>query len=90
MTTINNLDQFQKQQQSWIATKMKMDLNKNTIWSQSLAVGSADFVERIKDNLGEKAESRAIVSHDEHHFIKEEAKAYNGNFNTEKAPLSSK
>ncbi len=51
LTAINNLDQFQKQQQSWINNKMETNLKQNTIWSQSLAVCSANFVERFNNRL---------------------------------------
>lgn len=48
-------------------------------WSESVAVGSKKFVEKIKENLGLRAKGRKILENDEGFQLREKVRTYNAN-----------
>ena len=57
-------------------------------WTQSIAVGSQQFVENIKDVLGIHAKGRKVVGGVEGFQLKEQLELYNDDFNTEKDDIA--
>ena len=47
-----------------------------SIWSKSLAVGSAHFVKKLKNELDYKAKTREIIGNESDSYIKEGVTAY--------------
>ena len=58
-------------------------------WSESIAVGSRPFVERVKDELGFKAAHRDVVEADGHYALREAPEIYAANFSGQTESLSS-
>ncbi len=59
-------------------------------WSESVAVGGRKFVEGFKTDLASEANRRQIVEIAGTHFLREEPKAYKAHFDTKNLCLSSK
>ena len=45
-------------------------------WSEAIAVGSLAFVERVKNDLGIKADRRDVIESDGSYVLREPAEAY--------------
>jgi len=59
---LESIKELQKSQQEWIKEVMEnRPLYRESKWTESLAVGSEEFVERIKEQLDIKAKSRKIL-----------------------------
>ncbi len=60
-TGSGNGDQFRAAHLSWIEEELRKNFQKReSHWTESLAVGSQSFVEKVKETLGFKAKSRQI------------------------------
>jgi putative transposase len=59
-------------------------------WSQSIAVGSKNFVEDIKEKLGIRAKGREVAGSKDLYYLREAQAAYNSNFTPENGVLSAK
>ena len=59
-------------------------------WSESLAVGTRSFVEKIKERLGIRALGRRVVKTSDLYELKEPVSSYGSVFDAKKEPLSSK
>lgn len=57
-------------------------------WTESIAVGSEDFVDTVKDQLGIRAKSRSIHQDTESYQLHESENPYSSTFNTENDALS--
>jgi putative transposase len=58
-------------------------------WSESIVVGTLDFVERVKNDLGIKAMHREVLETDGTYALREPAEAYTRNFTGENEALRS-
>jgi putative transposase len=56
-------------------------------WTDSIAVGSKAFIEKVKSLLGFKANGRDIVKSDEGYHLREEAAPYMALFDPEKGNI---
>jgi len=63
---------------------------KNSLWSESLAVGKESFIKDIQQKLASRAKGRSIVSHNETTVLKEPQAPYSALFTTKKGHLSHK
>jgi hypothetical protein len=57
-------------------------------WSEAIAVGGKEFIERVQRQLGLAATHRKIEASVELHALREEGAAYEGNSRTQKGVLS--
>jgi putative transposase len=74
---------------NWVENNLKVDKQLHeSKWSQSIAVGSKAFVEKIKDELGMRAVHRRTNKVDESFELREEQSPYITNFNPKNAQLS--
>jgi len=81
LMNIKTLNQFQGQYLSWVTSKLNTGLDKqDSVWSNSLAVGSEKFVSTVRNELGYKAKKREIVVSENKYCIKEEPTAYTVDF----------
>ncbi len=70
---------------------LQKDKNKRqSYWSQSIAVGGKDFIERTKNQLGAKAVGRKTKSLDDGFELREKIPLYNNVFDTEKSDIDHK
>ncbi len=57
------------------------------MWSESLAVGSKPFVDKVRINLNQEIKRRKAVEKDGSHFVREPQIAYSTHFGTKKEVL---
>ena len=65
-----------------------MDRNRESKWTESIAVGSERFIEATKRLLGIKAKGRKIIGGEKSFELREPAVSYGGNFTLENGNLS--
>jgi putative transposase len=70
-----------------IAALNKGNLKRESCWTESIAIGSREFVEKIKSELGIKAAHRKIIKNREIHELKESRISYIQNFTGEMSGL---
>lgn len=81
--------QFRHEHKHWVdETVASGKVGKESAWSESIAVGSKDFVEEIRVKLGLKAMGRKVVDNEENYILKEPESPYNARFKPEKLSLS--
>ncbi len=69
-------ERFRKEHQQWVETELEAEARKRkALWSETVAVGSEGFVEKIQEQLGAKARSRLIVSGGEEGAVLKERQA---------------
>ncbi len=83
------LIEFQKLHREWVIESIPKIISvRDSMWSESIAVGSKPFVDKILINLKQEIKKRKAVEKDGSHFIREPAIAYNTNFDPKKDVLS--
>ncbi len=84
----NSLQEFQKQHKIWIDEALKNDrLERDSKWSESIAVGRKSFVEEVHKKLGYEVKSRKVIHEEESFMIREPVASYNTLFEGKNAPL---
>ncbi len=69
---IANLNDFQSAHKKWIEASLSAGgSERQGDWSQSIAVGSQSFIEKVKNHLGFKAKGKTITGNDEHYQLRE-------------------
>jgi len=82
---------FQRAHRQWVAEALTREAEKrDERWSEAIAVGSEAFVERVKRELGMKAQHRDIDEADGAHVLREPRRAYTGVFGIESDALRPK
>jgi putative transposase len=80
---------FQKAHRQWVEEALReLTLRRDERWSQSLAVGSKSFVERVKRQLGIKAKHRGVDPSDGTCVLREPGSAYTRVLSTQTSVLS--
>ncbi|MEJ2694906.1 MAG: transposase [Candidatus Thiodiazotropha sp.] len=88
---LQDIGQFRQAREEWISTAMRSGLIKrDKTWSNSLAVGRKEYVDRMKQALGVRARTREIEEVDDRYAIRELSAAYADNFALEIGLLSEK
>jgi putative transposase len=82
--------QFTAQHSQWVHAAISGEMfQREPRWTESIAVGSQNFIEETKAKLGIKAKGRRIEGYpDELSVLKEESAPYNAFFDTENEALS--
>ena len=84
-----DLIEFQKQHNEWVIESIPKVISvRESMWSESIAVGSKPFVDKILINLKQEVKRRKAVEKDGSYFIMEPAIAYNTHFDPKKDVLS--
>jgi putative transposase len=74
---IAHLEQYQRIHKGWIEDALKAEDNQRMFtWTQSLAVGSQDYVSKVKSALGLAGGHRTVVVDDDVHTLKETATSH--------------
>ena len=82
-------EQYRQIHKGWVNEALKAEDNQRMFaWSQDLAVGSKDYVEKVKSALGVAATHRAVVVDNGIHALKESVTSYMVHFGHEKQVLS--
>ena len=82
---------FQCAHRQWVEEALRGEArNRDERWTESIAVGSQSFVERVKRELGIPARRRAIEETDGMCVLREPGSAYTGAFGTENSALRPK
>ncbi len=77
----DSLEELQKKQKFWIEEAMNNGhLERESKWSESIAVGRKSFVEEVYKKLGYKVKSRKITEGEESFVIREPVASYNTHF----------
>jgi len=85
--SLTNQKYLQQEHQQWVETELLTDQIKRSFWSNSIAVGSKEYIEKIKQQLGNRAKTRAVVSKAEVSVLKEPSAPYNALFAGKKSTL---
>jgi putative transposase len=87
----NELADFQRAHREWVGEALRREMvMKEGRWSEAIAVGNLNFVEKVRSELGFKAEHRELIAEGGTHALREEGEAYGPNFAGENKALSSK
>lgn len=85
----NELESLQQAHKDWVVTEIKKKENQRRgQWSDSVAVGSEQYIESVKKILGIRATGRSIQTEDKTFVLKEPHVSYSAHFIAEKAVLS--
>jgi len=72
MTGYMDLSDFQSAHKKWIEASLQEDeLERESQWTESIAVGGKAFLEDVKNNLGFKAKGRAIKGSNDDYQLRE-------------------
>ena len=84
-------ERFLEEHHHWVEEQLRADgLRRKELWSESIAVGSEEFVEKIQQQLGARAAGRSVVVEDEGCTLKEAQAPYSSLFEGEMGPLRPK
>jgi len=90
LSGFSDLQEFQRAHREWVERGVENGLAaRHERWSESIAVGSRSFVEKVQNQLGFKAAHRHVTQVQGSYVRREPAAAYAGKFVGEKAALSS-
>ena len=79
---------FRQAHREWVDDALKNGLMaRDNCWSESIAVGRLDFVEKVKSDLGTKAVHRGVESAGEAYALRESVEGYGRNFGGKTALL---
>ncbi len=88
LTGCNAYDSFQRLYYELVKESLeRAKNNRDSRWTESIAVGKEPFVKDIKDKLGAKALGRQIREVDQGYELREEILFYNSHFDTEKSQI---
>jgi len=78
---IDDSDRLSEVYKGWLEDALSKDGHaREEKWTQSIAVGSKFFVEKVKDDLGFKAIGRKVVSTGDVYELKEKEASYSSDF----------
>ena len=85
---IHKLETLQATLAEWVTDALETnELRRESFWTESLAVGSHRFVDRIKEEVGIRLPSVTVRQRDGHCFLREAAEPYNAGFGGENGPV---
>ena len=85
-----DLRDFQTAHRQWVEQGLENGLAvRDDRWTESIAVGSRSFIEKVKGELGFKAAHRNVIESDGTYALREPAEAYGLKFATKTESLRS-
>jgi REP element-mobilizing transposase RayT len=85
---ISTVDDLRNAHKKWVEEILKtQNYIRESKWSHSIAVGSEDFVQGIKEKLGIRAKGRKVGESRDAYHLREAQVTYNSNFTPEKGGL---
>ncbi|MCK4675939.1 MAG: hypothetical protein KAT61_08465 [Gammaproteobacteria bacterium] len=87
---VNQFEQYQQIHKDWLVSALKVEKHKRvTAWTQNLAVGSQDYIEKVKSDLGTAVKYREVKADDiARYTLKEPVMSYRVHLGPEKGALS--
>jgi REP-associated tyrosine transposase len=74
---IENYDDLKEAHYKWVDSAMQTaNCGKENKWTQSIAVGSKAFIEKMKESLGFRAKGRKMIGADDIYELREEITLY--------------
>ncbi len=87
---IGNQERLRQEHRHWVDTELQADVKKRrSLWTESIAIGSEGFVEKIQQQLGLRARGRSVLSEKEGLALKEASAPYSTLFESEKNTVRS-
>jgi len=83
-----SLEALQAAHREWVGAALAQRPRRDERWSEAIAVGGKEFVERVQRQLGVTATHRKIEASLELHALREEGTAYQGHSGPEMGVLS--
>jgi len=84
-----DIEKFQAEHRAWVMSEIsKGAMHREAMWTESLAVGSQSYVEKVKDRLGVRAKDRECVDEGEYYKLREPSMAYMIDFDPKMDVLS--
>lgn len=81
-------DQLKNSHRVWVDEYLRNGAEgRQDEWTDSIAVGSKSFIEKVKSLLGFKAKGRDVIEGGEGYNLREEAAPYTAHFRAEKADI---
>lgn len=81
---VSELDALQQHHQKWVDTALSEGpMQRDERWTQSLAIGSEDYVNDVLVRLGRRASGRRVYWREDDAVLRETAERYESDFNAE-------
>ena len=72
-----DLRHFQSAHNKWVESSLQVDeTQRQSHWTDSIAVGSQSYIEEVKNRLGLKAKARSIVGGKDHYHLRENVRSF--------------
>jgi hypothetical protein len=79
LISIKSMEELKRRHREWVEESLaRGEGRRESRWTESIAVGSKAFVEKIKVDLGIKATGREVIGGDGVYELREHAVSYNG------------
>jgi len=83
------LTAFQAEHRQWVIAELSIaSVRREASWTESIAVGSRQYVEGVKEKLGIRGKDRRCAAEGDHYQLRESAASYNVEMDMEMAALS--
>ena len=87
----NELATFQAEHRKWVTDELSnASVRREASWTESVAVGSQQYVEGIKEELGIRGKGRQCMAEGDHYQLREPAASYNVEIGMEMEAVSDK
>jgi putative transposase len=84
----NDIATMQQQLRQWLIEELTINNSvRDKTWSESLAVGSEDFVEKVQTLFNTKATNREVTEMADKHALHEQSARYNSDFGAKNTSL---
>jgi hypothetical protein len=85
---IKSMDDLKRTYRGWVEEALeKQDRRRQPRWTESIAVGSEDFMRNTKEKLGIRAVGREVIGSNGSYVLQEPETSYEANFSTENVSL---
>lgn len=89
LLNIQTVEELKKSHSGWIEETLRKDRHvRENKWARSVAVGSKEFVEKIKEKLGFQVKGRSVSRRGDNYQLREQQSAYNAHLARENVSLS--
>jgi putative transposase len=84
-----NFAGFQSAHKRWIEDSLgKSEFARKSQWTESVAVGSGQFVKNIRSQMGARAKGRSVLPTEKSFQLREQTTSYDSHFDTEKCDIA--
>jgi putative transposase len=88
LSGFSSYDEFRNGHRDWVAEALGREKNiRDRKWTQSIAVGSEQFIENMQEDLGVSAKGRKVVGSEDVFQLRETVVPYNADFGAEKCDI---